>query len=425
MPLSKLAAMKGKRVLLLQGPLGPFFARFAAFLTAQGATVEKVNFNGGDWLFYPDAEHVFRAPMAEWPRYLEELLRRERYDLVFLFGDCRPIHRVAREVAARCGVEVGVFEEGYLRPNYVTLERGGVNAHSPLSRDPEHYRARGVGEVPAASAVGCAFWRMAFWAFSYYLSAIVLRPFFPHYEHHRPLGAGEAIPWLKSVVRKHLYARREAGIEERLVREHADRYFLVPLQVHNDAQVTVHSNYGAVEPFVREVITSFAAHAPSGTLLVLKHHPLDRAYNDYTAIIRALASSAGVAERVHYIHDQHLPTLLEHARGAVVINSTVGLQALDHRTPLKVCGRALYDLRGLTFQGSLDSFWGAAQGFAIDEALFVAFKRALVLDSQLGGSFYRTLPSGEALEVLGGRSVESTPSSLPSRTPRDVAAAAE
>lgn len=417
MPLSKLAAMKGKRVLLLQGPLGPFFARFAELLVAQGATVEKVNFNGGDWLFYPHAEHAFRAPMAEWPRYLEELIRRERYDLVFLFGDCRPIHRAAGEVAARCGVEVGVFEEGYLRPNYVTLERGGVNDHSPLPRDPEHYRARGVGEIPSAGPLGPTFWFMAFWAFSYYLAAILLRRSFPHYEHHRPLGAAEAIPWLKSVVRKHVYARREAGVEERLVREHADRYFLVPLQVHNDAQVTVHSNYGAVEPFVREVIASFAAHAPAETVLVLKHHPLDRAYNDYTAVIREVAAQAGVAGRVEYIHDQHLPTLLEHARGAVVINSTVGLQALDHRTPLKVCGRALYDMRGLTYQGSLDSFWGAAHRFEVDEELFVAFKRALVLESQLGGSFYRAMPSGEALEVLGTSNVERMPSSVPSNVP--------
>ena len=421
MPLSKLAAMKGKRVLLLQGPLGPFFARFAEMLAAAGATVEKVNFNGGDWLFYPHAEHVFRAPTGEWPRYLEELLRRERYDLVFLFGDCRPIHRAAREVASRCGVEVGVFEEGYLRPNYVTLERGGVNDHSPLSRDPAHYRARGAGEVPAAGPLGSTFWWMSVWAFSYYLAAIVLRPLFKHYDHHRPLGASEGLPWLKSVVRKHVYARREAGLEDRLVRDHSSRYFLVPLQVHNDAQVTVHSNYGAVEPFVREVIDSFAAHAPAETVLVLKHHPLDRAYNDYTTVIREAARAAGVTERVHYLHDQHLPTLLEHARGAVVINSTVGIQALDHRTPLKVCGRALYDLPGLTFQGSLDSFWGAADRFTVDDDLFVAFKRVLVLDSQLGGSFYRAQPSGDALEVLGKRVVDVLPPSVPG----SVAAAAE
>ena len=41
----------GKRVLLLQGPNGPFFMRFAADLRQRGCTVTKVNFNSGDDLF--------------------------------------------------------------------------------------------------------------------------------------------------------------------------------------------------------------------------------------------------------------------------------------------------------------------------------------------------------------------------------------
>src|SRR5207253_3330067 len=43
-------ALRGKRVLLLQGPVGPFFRRLAARLRAAGAEVHKVNFNGGDGL---------------------------------------------------------------------------------------------------------------------------------------------------------------------------------------------------------------------------------------------------------------------------------------------------------------------------------------------------------------------------------------
>jgi capsular polysaccharide export protein len=41
----------------------------------------------------------------------------------------------------------------------------------------------------------------------------------------------------------------------------------------------------------------------------------------------------------------------------VVINSTMGLQAIEHRKPIKVMGQSLYDRPGLTFQGSLDAFW--------------------------------------------------------------------
>lgn len=412
MPLASLTALKNKRVLLLQGPMGLFFSRFARLLEAEGATVSRVNFNGGDWLFAPRAEFQFREPMDAWPAYLDTLLAEGGFEWVLLFGDCRPIHREAQRVAEARGVRVGVFEEGYLRPNFVTLEEGGVNARSSLSRDPDAYRDTSPGPVPEATVMASAFGRMALFSTAYYVAAACLSPWFPHYRHHRPLTIAEAWPWVRSWLRKLHYRRREAGIEARLTTAASKRYFLVPLQVHNDAQVTVHSSFGNVQRFIVEVLESFAAHAPGDTELVFKHHPLDRAYNDYTTFIRTESERLKLVDRVVYIHDQHLPSLLNHARGAVVINSTVGLQALDHSTPLKVCGHALYDMDGLTFRGSLDAFWSATTTFEVDATLLRSFKRQLVLRTQLGGSFYRKLPSGEVLEVIGSAR-RHEPSSVP------------
>jgi capsular polysaccharide export protein len=175
----------------------------------------------------------------------------------------------------------------------------------------------------------------------------------------------------------------------------------VPLQVHNDAQVKVHSDYASVAEFVREVIGSFARKAPADTKLVIKHHPLDRGYNDYARLVDEEAAAIGIEGRVVYIHDQHLPSLFDAARGVVVINSTAGLQALDHRAPVKVCGRAIYDIEGLTFPGTLDAFWGAASEFTLDAELFASFRSWLVKQTQLGGSFYRALVSGALLHDMG------------------------
>ncbi len=384
-----LRSPNARRFLLLQGPVGPFFRRLATMLRAEGAHVEKVNFNGGDALFFPGADHVFRGHAETWPTFLEELLASGRFDEVVLFGDCRPLHAAAREVCAARGVSVAVFEEGYVRPSHVTLERGGVNAFSTLPRDPAFYTRSPRTSPTAGSPVGNAYWFMASWAVLYYAAAWLQRGRFVHYEHHRPLTPREALPWVRSIAQKHRFGLRERGVERKLVERFRGRYFLVPLQVHNDSQVTVHSDFASVEEFIRTVIASFGAHAPSDTVLALKHHPLDRGYHDYTRVICEAAAAAGVDGRVHYLHDQHLPTLLEHARGAVVINSTVGVQALDHRTPLKVCGRALYDMPGLTYSGPLDAFWNDAQSFAVDDGLYDAFRARLVASTQLVGSFYR------------------------------------
>ena len=52
---------KGKRVLLLQGPVGPFFTRWAEDLRQAGAQVFKVNFNAGDWFYYHGTPSITAA----------------------------------------------------------------------------------------------------------------------------------------------------------------------------------------------------------------------------------------------------------------------------------------------------------------------------------------------------------------------------
>lgn len=381
----------GKRVLLLQGPIGPFFARLATDLQALGAKVFKVNFNAGDWYYFPSGAINYRGTMDEWPDWLDDLVARLNIDVIFLFGDCRPVHFAARAVATCRGVEVGVFEEGYVRPDYVTLERFGVNGYSRMSRDPEVYRsASPLGPLPA-QPVGNSYWAMVWCAFSYYTMAVMGVWLFPHYQHHRPLSLREGWPWLRSIWRKQWYRLKERGLQEALTGRYSQRYFLLPLQVFNDAQIRVHAEMDSLEQFIETAMESFARHAPDDTLLVIKHHPMDRGYRDYTDFIRRFAERKNISARVHYIHDQHLPTLLEHARGVVVVNSTVGLSALLHGAPTVACGNAMYDIAGLTFQGSLNDFWCAAPQSRPDRELFRRFRDYLITRTQLNGSFYKPL----------------------------------
>jgi capsular polysaccharide export protein len=181
---------------------------------------------------------------------------------------------------------------------------------------------------------------------------------------------------------------KERGIHVELVSTLSGKYFLVPLQVHNDAQLFYHSQYNSIEQFIREVINSFATCAPLDTYLVIKHHPMDRGYRDYSNMLQSLADSYKVNGRLYYIHDRHLPTLLKHAKGVVLINSTVGLSALYHDVPLKVCGRAVYDMAGLTFTGTLNDFWQQAQSSRSDRKLFKHFYSYLIHQTQLNCSFY-------------------------------------
>jgi len=379
-----------RHALLLQGPVGPFFRRFADELIADGAIVTKVNFNPGDALFFRGPEVVsYREPMEVWPEFFRNLVTERSIDGLFLFGDCRRLHRQAVGIARELGIPVWVFEEGYLRPDHFTVERGGVNGHSHLPKDPEVYRraARELPPLSAPTSVGNTFPSWALWTTMHSVACTFARWRYPLYRHHRDVNSlTQAACWVRGGARKLWYARREEGILEELSGEYDDHYFFVPLQVHCDSQID-HSDYACLEEMIEEVVSTFARHAPAGTLLVLKHHPHDRAYRDYTSFLRALGEHYRCSDRLRYVHDLHLPTLLKHARGTITMNSTVGTSSLYHGTPVKVMGRAIYDVPELTFQGSLVDF--LADPGEVDTELFDGFCRYLRHVNQVNGSFYR------------------------------------
>jgi capsule polysaccharide modification protein KpsS len=391
-----------KRALLLQGPMGPFFQRFARDLRDAGIEVTKVNLNAGDALFYPRGALAYRGTPERWPDFLGGLIRARGIDGIFVFGDGRPYHRQAIELARRLGVAVFVFEEGYLRPDYITLERDGVNGYSQMPKDPAVYRALALpeGEAPERPLhVGATFGRAA-WFSTLYSLALTLGFFaYPHYRHHRPLNAwAEAFRWVRGGLRKLRYRFDEREVSQRLVTQHRHQYFLVALQVHQDFQLQ-HSRFRSVPAFIEEVVASFAAHAPAQMLLVIKHHPMDRAYADYGPLIARLTERHKLDGRVLYVHDLHLPTLLRNARGAVMINSTVGLSSLQYGTPVKVLGAAVYDMEGLTCQAPLEQFWNDPG--KIDPLLCRGFRRYLLQHNQINGSFYRPLPELGGATGLG------------------------
>jgi capsular polysaccharide export protein len=389
------------RTMLLQGPMGPFFGRLAEALRQQGQEVWKVNFNGGDAFFYrgPQALH-FREPAKHWPVWLELKLRELGIDAIVLFGQSRDIHRQAIAVARRMGVAVYVFEEGYLRPDYVTLEPGGVNAASPLPRTAEFYLAQPPAQPARPMPTRQRFLLMALYAALYSWAMLLLRSRYPHHEYHRPLHpVTQGLSWIRGGARKLWYGWTERHALQRLSAPALDRqWFLVPLQVHNDSQIHHHSHYRSIPAVIEEVLRSFAQHAPRHQHLVFKHHPMDRAYCDFGDFIARKAEELQLQGRVHYVHDVHLPSLLKHARGVVTVNSTSGLQALYHGTPVHTLGDCLYDIPGLVHQGALSDFWH--QPGTVDHKLYLRFRAHLVRHTQLNASFYADVPAFGQLQRL-------------------------
>ncbi len=365
--------------------------RLASELRGQGTRVTKINFHIGDVLFFSGPEAVpFRGTLAEWPAFIRTVFERTGCDALFLFGDQRPLHREAVRVANALGIQVWVFEEGYLRPEWVTIEKGGVNGRSPLPREPERYRtAKWPVRRESQGKVRRAFARSAWFST---LNALAFTHFnapFAAYEHHRNLNAWfHTASWLRGTARKQWFQLVERHRMAEFTGPLSKRYVFVPLQVYCDFQLR-YSKYEDIVEFIREVTATFAKSGSKDHAIVFKHHPMDRPFREYGALFDALREEHGLGERLCYVHDLNLPTLLKHAFATVTINSTVGLQSIHHGTPVKCLGEAVYDLPGLTDPQPLETFLTSPA--APDESLYRAFREWLLHQNQINGNFYERL----------------------------------
>nr|WP_283777796.1 capsular biosynthesis protein [Sansalvadorimonas sp. 2012CJ34-2] len=302
-------------------------------------------------------------------------------------GDCRLYHRMAKQVCESLDVRVLVFEEGYLRPDTITLEEGGVNALTGLDLSLEHLKNILPHKCQSPVSVGPTMRSRTVYASAYYWAALLGERDFPGYQHHRAFHpVVEGAKWIKGSLRKNRTRFRDSVLERELQTELSGRFYMVALQVHDDSQMRYHSDYDSVEAFITETVHSFARHAPKDTVLVLKHHPMDRGYTHYGLHIKALELELNLAGRLVYCHDLRLPGVYNHCRGVVTVNSTVGPSALLHHIPVKVMGKAMYDLPGLTSQCSLDNFW--SQPEPVDSMLFRQLQTYLFDQTQINGSFF-------------------------------------
>jgi capsular polysaccharide export protein len=354
-----------RSVLFLQGPCGPLYGKLAHWLCQKGTKVLRVAFNGGDaWDargLPRDQVFCFDSPMGGWPAAFQRLCLQHAVDVVVLFGQSRPCHAPIFAVAKSLGVDVVVVEEGYFRPGFATFELGGVNGHSKTLDRYEWQPSNPAAQELKADGCKRHFFKTCWHASVHYVQIFMGRKRFPHYVHHRETSVlSNSLYWLRSWKVK----LQRRGDDHALVQSMLDigvRFFFVPLQHDGDAQITQHSRFDRNTAFIEEVLRSFAQHSLPGHVLLFKQHPMSRGGPGHEQFIHALARELDIDLRVYCVWEGHNPSILDACQGVVLINSTVGLQALQRGRPVKVLGQALYDLPGVTAQATLDEFWARPQ----------------------------------------------------------------
>ena len=378
--------------LFLQGPHGPFFSRLARRLSELGHRTLRVGFNAGDGLFRGgfDRYALYPGDAAGWRGWLEARLGAEGVTDIVLYGTNRPVHAEALEAARARGLRTHVFEEGYLRPWWVTYERGGTNAASRLMGLGVADMAAALGQRGAPPAAAPARWgdtrRHVFWGAAYHaavLAGSVLRKPFP--THREPGLAAELAISLRYLALMPLTAltRRRATAA---LKNAGAPYHLVLLQLAHDATYRAASPYPSTEAFVEDVIVAFRRGAPAHHHLVFKTHPLEDGRQPTARGIRRLAAREGVGARVHFVPGAPLAPLLDTARSAVTVTSTAAHQALWRGLPVKVLGTAPHAKPEFTSAQPLAAFFAKPE--PPDRDAYLVFRRYLLATCQIQGGFY-------------------------------------
>jgi capsular polysaccharide export protein len=323
--------------------------------------VTRINLCPGDWLCWPGGEGVlnFHGRRAAWPGFVGAAMDRAAVTDLVLLGEQRPYHLAAIAEARARGIAVSVTDFGYIRPDWITLERDGMNGCSRFPREPAAIRALAEGlAAPDGDALYAdRFATQAAWDVAFHLANLAPWPF----PHHRTFLLHHPIPAYLGTLARLLRAGangRRAQATLRALPEGAP-LFLFAMQMETDYSIRAYSRFGSMDEALGEAITSFARAAPGGAHLVAKIHPLDPGLKRWRARIALMAQASGVAGRVHFVDGGPLDGVLRRAAGVVTVNSTVGVRCLQLGTPVAPLGEALWDVEGLAHRGPLDAFWGA------------------------------------------------------------------
>lgn len=378
--------------MFLQGPHGPFFNALGKMLRKAGAEVWRVGFNAGDRAFWFQSETYipYQGKPQEWPDTIGDVLDDRNVTDIVLYGDTRPIHAQAVAAAKSRGITVHVFEEGYMRPYWVTYERGGSNGNSRLMNmsiaEMQTALALSDMEAPLPPAHWGDMRQHMFYGALYHWFVMFRNGDYRNFQPHRSLTVAKEFKlYLQRLLLMPAHSVDRAIATFR-IRNGGFPYHLALLQLEHDSSFQMHSPFSTMSEFLERTISGFAKGAPKHHHLVVKAHPLEDGRVPVRQDVKRLAKELGISHRVHYVRGGKLARLLNEARTAVTVNSTAGQQVLWRGIPLKVFGRAVYAKPEFVSDQALTDFFAGAS--RPDNKAYKDFRRYLLETSQVPGGFY-------------------------------------
>ena len=117
-----------------------------------------------------------------------------------------------------------------------------------------------------------------------------------------------------------------------------ERYLFAPFQVHDDTQILIHSPWLKSMPEFYHVLEQGLNSLDKNIGIVIKEHPTDK---------KSFEELHYRNPRIIFANGNNTADLIKNSEAAIVINSTVGIEALLLNKPVVTIGNAFYNIDGL------------------------------------------------------------------------------
>lgn len=277
---------------------------------------------------------------ASYIRFIENYIIENEIKIIVMQNDTRWQHQLAIHVAKKLNIKYFVFELGLFRPNSITIDPNGVNYNNSVPRNKNYYldsRKYNYFNLETVKSDISEFKRN-----------VILIKYLIYYKIGEILNLN-SIPnkeiKLSEYIKRFLKAYTNKKQNEFILPKDI-KYIFVPLQVSNDSQTLVHSNFKNMIEFMEIVIDGVKKYNKSNELnlkIIFKEHPMDIGKVDYSEFY----SKYSTDEDIIFTKYGSTEKLIENSEVVVTINSTVGLEALEKNKKVITLGRAFYSIDGI------------------------------------------------------------------------------
>ncbi len=125
-----------------------------------------------------------------------------------------------------------------------------------------------------------------------------------------------------------------------------DQYIFLPLQVHDDSQILIHSprfkDMISLVEFCADAVSQLNRKQKTNYKLVVKEHPSDYRRIDYSQLRTKY-------QDVLFANFNNTAELIKNSIAVITVNSTVGIESLLYYKPVVTLGNAFYNIPGVVY----------------------------------------------------------------------------